>query len=242
MNAIEINGVTVAYRTHWVRSLKELMVHRRPRTQPAYVYGLQDISMMVRTGESVGVVGDNGAGKSTLLRVAAGIITPSRGSVLSRGRIAPLIELGAGFEAELSGRENVFFNGALLGRSRKQMRRRLEEIVSFSGLEPFIDLPLRTYSTGMVSRLAFSVAMTVEAETLLLDEILAVGDAAFRQRCEERIRTIVRSGATTMIVSHDLETVQALCGRALWVRHGRIALDGPARTTIDAYRANQFVP
>jgi len=178
----------------------------------------------------------NGAGKSTLLRVAAGIIVPSEGVAVRRGTVAPVMELGTGFEAELSGRENIFFNGALLGFSRPYMRARLDDIVAFSGIEPFIDAPLRTYSTGMVARLAFAVATAVEAETVLLDEILAVGDAAFRQQCVARIERFVRTGATVVVVSHDLEPLETLCSRALWVGEGRIVADGAAADVIARYR------
>jgi ABC-type polysaccharide/polyol phosphate transport system ATPase subunit len=198
-------------------------------------WALEDVSLTLRRGERLGVIGRNGAGKSTLLRVIAGIIPPSRGEVVTRGVLAPIIELGTGFDGELSGRENIFFNGSLLGRSRAFMRRCEEEIIDFSGITEFIDAPLRTYSTGMIARLAFAVATTVEADVVLLDEVLAVGDAEFRVKCEERIRRFHDTGATILLVSHDLDSVKETCERAAWVDHGRIVLMGDAREVAEAY-------
>ena len=238
MNVIELQDVSVRYRRKRIRSLKEALVHgfSAQRHADAF-YSLRDVSLSIRDGEAVGIIGPNGAGKSTLLRVAAGIIPPSAGVAVSRGSVAPVIELGTGFEAELSGRENIFFNGALLGLSRAYMRSRVDDIIDFSGVEPFIDAPLRTYSTGMVARLAFAVATSVEAETILLDEILSVGDAAFQTRCNERIARFVRNGATVVVVSHDLDALSALCARAVWVAGGEVVADGPAADVIPRYRA-----
>src|SRR5437660_6184163 len=163
MNVIELHGVSVRYREKKIRSLKEAVIRGLPsHPKSGFVYSLRDVSLAIRQGEAVGIIGANGAGKSTLLRVSAGIISPSEGVVVSRGTIAPVMELGTGFEAELSGRENIFFNGALLGCSRSYMRSRLEEIISVAGLESFIDAPVRTYSTGMVARLAFAVPTAIE--------------------------------------------------------------------------------
>jgi ABC-type polysaccharide/polyol phosphate transport system ATPase subunit len=237
MNVIELQDVSVRYRARKIHSLKEALVrglgaHRRAEV----FYGLRDVSLTIDHGESVGIVGGNGAGKSTLLRVAAGIIPPSTGVAVSRGTIAPVMELGTGFESELSGRENIFFNGALLGMSRALMRSRIDEIIEFAGIEPFIDAPLRTYSTGMVARLAFAVATSIDAEVVLLDEVLSVGDESFVGRCKARIERFVRSGATVVVVSHDLDALQGLCARAVWVSGGRIAADGPSADVIAGYR------
>jgi ABC-type polysaccharide/polyol phosphate transport system ATPase subunit len=237
MNVIELQGVSVRYREKRIRSLKEAVIrsvtaHRRA----GYFYSLHDVSLTIHHGEAVGIIGVNGAGKSTLLRVAAGIISPSDGVAISRGRVAPVLELGTGFEAELSGRENILFNGALLGFSRSYMRSREEEIIAFSGLEAFIDAPLRTYSTGMTARLAFSVATAIDAETILLDEILAVGDTAFQIQCQARIGRFVSSGATIVIVSHDMLTIESMCSRALWVSEGHVIADGPAAEVVARYR------
>jgi len=240
LNAIELHAVSVTYRLHRIRSLKEFAlrtVHRQ--RDDSRVFALRDISLEIARGESVGIIGNNGAGKSTLLRVAAQIITPTSGMSVSRGSIAPLLELGTGFEQELSGRENIFFNGALLGRSRAQMEENMDDIVSFSGLDRFLDAPLRTYSTGMVARLAFSIATAVDAETILLDEILAVGDASFRDRCDERIQRFVRAGSTIVVVSHELATIQRLCARTIRLSQGTVVDDGPTERVLEQYERDQ---
>jgi ABC-type polysaccharide/polyol phosphate transport system ATPase subunit len=243
MDVIEIEGVSVRFPVRRVQSFKEFVVRgRQAHNAEPYVYGLRDISLVVRSGESIGIIGGNGAGKSTLLRVAAGIVVPSTGVVVSRGGIAPLIELGTGFESEMSGRENIYFNGALLGRTRAQIRSQLDEIIAFSGLEDSIDAPLRTYSTGMIARLAFSIATSVDAETILLDEILSVGDAAFREQCDRRIESFVRRGATMIIVSHDLVSIRKLCGRVLLLSNGRIAAYGPSAEVIPMYESESGKP
>jgi ABC-type polysaccharide/polyol phosphate transport system ATPase subunit len=237
MNVIELQGVSVRYRERRIRSLKEAAIRAaKGQHRASFFYSLRDVSLSVRHGEAVGIVGANGAGKSTLLRVAAGIIPPSEGVAISRGTIAPVMELGTGFEAELSGRENIFFNAALLGFSRAYMRSRVDEIIAFSGLEPFIDAPLRTYSNGMNARLAFAIATATDAETVLLDEVLAVGDEAFRARCAARIERFVSKGATVVVVSHDLEPLEKFCTRALWVSEGSIVADGAVHEVIERYR------
>jgi ABC-type polysaccharide/polyol phosphate transport system ATPase subunit len=242
MNAIELQNVSVSYRREKIRSLKELVVRGLSGRPAPLFYSLRDITLSVRSGEAVGIIGANGAGKSTLLRVASGIVTPSEGVAIGRGNIVPLLELGTGFESELSGRENIHFNGALLGRSRAWMRSRLDAIIAFSGLEPFIDAPLRTYSTGMVARLAFSIATSVDAETILIDEILAVGDATFRARCEERIRTFLREGRTIVLVSHETEEVVKLCRRTVWLSRGEIVADGASEDVVARYENQRGGP
>jgi ABC-type polysaccharide/polyol phosphate transport system ATPase subunit len=242
MNAIELQGVSVRYRRERIRSLKELVVRAASRREVPYFYSLRGVTLSVAHGESVGIIGANGAGKSTLLRVAAGIVTPTEGVAIGRGNIVPLMELGTGFESELSGRENIQFNGALLGRSRAWMRSQLDVIIAFSGLEPFIDAPLRTYSTGMVARLAFSIATAVDAETILIDEILAVGDTAFRARCEERIRSFVRDGRTIVLVSHETEEIVKLCKRTIWLSKGEIVDDGPSAEVVERYERQRGTP
>ncbi|HEX8253782.1 MAG TPA: ABC transporter ATP-binding protein [Thermoanaerobaculia bacterium] len=237
MNVIELQGVSVRYRETRIRSFKEAMIRAATgRRDTGFFYSLRDVSLTIREGETVGIVGPNGAGKSTLLRVAAGIIAPSEGVVISRGPVAPVMELGTGFDGELSGRENIYFNGALLGCSRAYMRQRIDDIIAFSGVAPVIDAPLRTYSTGMVARLAFAVATAIEAETVLLDEILAVGDASFRAQCSTRIQSFVRRGATVVMVSHDLEPMETLCSRVLWIEKGSVIADGAAADVIGRYR------
>ncbi len=199
---------------------------------------LSNVSFSLEPARALGIIGHNGAGKSTLLRVAAGILAPTQGAAIMRGRMAPVIELGLGFEAELSGRENVFFNGALLGRSRDEMDERLGEIVDFAELDEFIDQPIRTYSTGMVARLAFAIATTVDARILLLDEVLSVGDESFRRKCNERLESFRKAGVTILLVSHDLDAVQNICDEALWLEHGVVRGHGPASEVVAAYRAS----
>lgn len=238
MNRIEFHDVTVRYPAQRIPTLKEWVVRARA-ARPAAAEALRDVTLSIEAGEAFGVIGANGAGKSTLLRVAAGIIPPSSGEAVTRGRVAPIIELGTGFESELSGRENIFFNGSLLGRSRAYMKSVAGDIVAFSGLADHIDAPLRTYSTGMVARLAFSIATTVEADIVLLDEVLAVGDADFRERCELRIRGFHDRGATMMLVSHDLGAIRRMCTRVAWVDAGRVRLAGPSNDVVDAYEAHR---
>ena len=186
-------------------------------------------------GETVGIIGPNGAGKSTLLKVIARVIRPTRGRVRLRGRVAPLLELGAGFDYEMTGRENVFLNGAVLGFSRKDMARRLDRIVAFSGIGEFIDAPVRTYSSGMVARLGFAVATDVRPEVLIIDEVLAVGDTEFQRKSAARIREFRESGSTILVVSHSPASIKALCSRALWLEHGAIRLMGPVDEIVDQY-------
>lgn len=238
MNCVDFHGVGVSYPSQRIPSLKEWLVRRgNVRAEP--VNALRDVTFSVGIGDSFGIIGGNGAGKSTLVRVAAGIIHPSTGEVTTRGVVAPIIELGTGFEADLSGRENIFFNGALLGRSRAFMKRVIDEIVDFADIgAEFIDAPLRTYSTGMVARVAFAIATTIEADLVLLDEVLAVGDVAFRERCYARIREFHARGASIVLVSHDMTAVANLCQRAVWLDHGRMRGLGDTKEVIDAYLQN----
>jgi len=236
MHRIEIRDVSVSYPAQRIPSLKEWVVRARA-ARPKTVDALRSITLDIDAGEAFGIIGGNGAGKSTLLRVMAGIIPPSIGEVITRGAVAPIIELGTGFEGELSGRENIFFNGSLLGRSRAFMRSYEEEIVAFSGISRHIDNPLRTYSTGMVARLAFAIATTIEADIVLLDEVLAVGDASFREKCEERIHSFHARGATIVLVSHELTAVRDLCTRAAWVEGGQLRAVGNVDEVIAEYDA-----
>jgi ABC-2 type transport system ATP-binding protein/lipopolysaccharide transport system ATP-binding protein len=235
MNRIEYHDVSVRYPKQRIPTLKEWIVRARAARAPL-TDALRGVTLSIAEGEAFGIIGGNGAGKSTLLRIAAGIIPPTRGEAITRGKLAPIIELGTGFEGELSGRENVYFNGALLGRSRKFMNSVADEIIEFSGIAPSIDAPLRTYSTGMVARLAFAVATTIDADIVLLDEVLAVGDAEFRERCEDRIRSFHAHGATLLLVSHDLRAIERLCTRAAWLEKGQLRDVGDARAVVAAYQ------
>jgi ABC-type polysaccharide/polyol phosphate transport system ATPase subunit len=201
-------------------------------------HALRGVSVCVREGESWGLVGPNGAGKTTLLSIIAGLTFPDEGSVEVRGRVAALLELGSGFHPDLTGAENVVVNASLLGLSRKEVRRRFDQIVEFSGIGEFIDQPLRTYSAGMVMRLAFSVAMHVEPDVLLIDEVLAVGDQAFQAKCLERILALKQAGKAMICSSHDTEILRRLCERALWLDHGRVVRSGPLEDVLEAYQAS----
>ncbi|MBI2212967.1 MAG: ABC transporter ATP-binding protein [Acidobacteria bacterium] len=243
MNVVELHDVSVRYRKTRIRSLKEAVVRSlTSRNTPEWFYGLKNVSLSIHHGEAVGIIGPNGAGKSTLLRVAAGIISPSLGTIVSRGTVAPVMELGTGFDAELSGLENIFFNGALLGCPREYMNRRVDDIIAFSRLEQFIDQPLRTYSTGMIARLAFAVATSIDADTILLDEIMAVGDASFRTQCAARVDRYVHAGSTVIVVSHDLDSLEALCTRVIWIGGGEVRFDGDPAAAIAAYKASIAPP
>ncbi len=238
--AVEFRDVSVRYRLpeRGTPTLKEWVVRRMTSRMRWFdLHALDHVSFAVDRGKAFGIIGANGAGKSTLLRIAGGILAPSEGEAIVRGRLAPIIELGTGFELELSGRENVFFSGALLGRSRAEMQARFDDIVEFSGLDDFINAPLRTYSTGMVARLAFAVASTVEAHILLLDEVLAVGDESFRRKCQDRITRFRDGGVTILFVSHDLAAVESMCDQSMWLDHGQVRALGVTSEVVAQYRA-----
>jgi len=218
------------------RTLKELIV-TRGRGRGEDVWALSGVSLAIEPGEAVGLVGRNGSGKTTLLRLIAQIVKPTRGRVAVGGRVASLLELGAGFHPEFTGRENIFLNGALLGLSRAQTRERLDEIVAFSGIGHYVDLPVRTYSAGMYMRLGFAVAAHVDADVLLLDEIFAVGDEEFQRKCFGRISQFKQGGGTILFVSHDAAAVERLCERAVLLRQGMVEYDGPTREAILRYRS-----
>ena len=200
------------------------------------VWALRDVSLAVEPGQAVGLIGRNGSGKSTLLRLVAGIIQPTSGRVVAAGRVGSLLELGAGFHPDFSGRENVFLNGAIFGLKRKQIRERFDEIVAFAELEDAIDRPVRTYSSGMYMRLGFAIAAFLDADTLLLDEVFAVGDEAFQRKCFGRIFEFKQRGGTIVFVSHDAAAVERLCERAVLLTKGEVAYDGPVREALTRYR------
>jgi len=239
--AVSVRGVSKRYRPagrrRAVGSLKSALVSRRGAAGPdSGVTALTGVSFEVAPGETVGIVGANGSGKSTLLKLLAGIIRPTEGEVVVRGRLAALLELGAGFHPELTGRENVEIAGLLLGLSRKEVAARFDAIVRFAELEEFLDSPLRTYSSGMAVRLGFSIAAHGDPDVLLVDEVLAVGDEAFAHRSLEKFSEFEKAGKTILLVSHDLSLVAERCGRAIWLDGGRIAADGPGRETVARYR------
>lgn len=199
-------------------------------------YALRDVSFSVNHGESLAVIGHNGAGKSTLLNIATSLCKPSEGRVSIEGRVAPLLELGAGFHPDLTGTENVSINASLLGLTRRHSRAWLDQIVEFADLRDFMDEPLRTFSSGMVMRLAFSIAISVDPDVLIIDEVLGVGDQSFSNKCVEKISEFRRAGKTLLCVSHSLDTLEELCDHALWLEHGAVRRIGPAAQVIQAYR------
>lgn len=240
MSLIEFRDVSKCFHRHAGQLL--LRNHltdffRRQRSEP--FYALKHVSFQVEPGESLAVVGRNGAGKSTLLGLVAGLSKPDGGSVTVNGQVAALLEMGSGFHPDLTGRENVRLNASLLGLSRKQTKAAFDDIVEFSGIGEFIDEPLRTYSTGMVMRLAFSVAVNRNPEILLIDEVLAVGDAVFQAKCFERIHEYRNSGRTLLCVSHASGVVQNLCDRAIWLDHGELIMSGAIAEVTAAYAGRQ---
>lgn len=198
-------------------------------------WALRDISFTVNPGDSLGIIGPNGSGKSTLLKLLVGILEPTEGTVSIRGRISSLLELGAGFHTDLTGRDNVFLNGSIYGLSQQQIRDRMESIIDFSGIGPFIDMPVKHYSSGMYVRLGFAVAIHTEPDLLLVDEVLAVGDAAFQHKCMDAIQRFRAAGGTMILVSHDLGTIQTQCDRAIWLDRGKVGADGHPTDVVMAY-------
>lgn len=238
---VNIDGLSVRLMLHRERvtSLREYIVRllKGSRVPSEEFWPLREISLDIRRGEVFGIIGQNGAGKSTLLRVIAGIIKPTVGMVEVRGRVAPLIELGAGFDHEMTGRENVFLYGALLGFPNKELARKLDEIIGFAELEEFVDVPLKNYSSGMVARLGFAIATDVDTDLLLVDEVLSVGDAGFAKKCSDRITAFRNKGVSIVFVSHDLNALGELCSRAAWIDHGHLKMIGPTEEVIRSYSA-----
>jgi ABC-type polysaccharide/polyol phosphate transport system ATPase subunit len=226
--------------SHRTTSLREWFIRsalRRPIHVRHAEFSLRDFNLRVERGETVALIGPNGCGKSTVLRLIAGIYMPTEGTVVTTGRIAAVIELGAGFNMELTGAENMELYGSIMGLDRGRLARHYDEIVSFAGIGKFIETPVKYYSSGMIARLAFSVAVNVWPDILLLDEVLAVGDQAFQEKCLERLQAIQAGGGTIVMVSHDLNTVSDFCSRAVWLENGSTRMEGDARAVVKAYRA-----
>jgi ABC-type polysaccharide/polyol phosphate transport system ATPase subunit len=238
---IELSGVSLRFVNYadkqysLKRAALDLVLRRESAAVSAEFWALREMTFQIRHGDRVGIVGGNGAGKSTLLRLLARIYPPTLGQVSIRGSVAPLIEMGAGFNPELSGLDNIFFNGALLGFSRVQMQGKVDQIHEFTGLREFADMPLKYYSTGMYMRLAFAIATEINPDILLVDESLGVGDAAFQEKAKARIRTLLERSQAVVLVSHDLKTLRELCTRGLWIQQGRVVDDGPIDLVIDRY-------
>jgi lipopolysaccharide transport system ATP-binding protein len=249
--AIEVEAVAKRYvlgeqraaydtlRDDLVHAAQRLAGRSRDRPEPQHVWALDGVNFSVAEGEVLGLIGHNGAGKTTLLRVLSRITEPTRGEIRLRGRVASLLEVGTGFHPELTGRENVYLNGAILGMRRREIVRKFDEIVEFAGVEPFIDTPVKRYSSGMHVRLAFSVAAHLEPEILLVDEVLAVGDAEFQRRCLGKLETIGGSGRTVIFVSHSMPSILRLCERAILLNRGSVVADGPADRVVGQYLAGE---
>jgi ABC-type polysaccharide/polyol phosphate transport system ATPase subunit len=239
MPAIRFAGVAKRFTIQHerARSLQDLVVHGwRRRGWREEFWALRDVSVAVAPGEALGVIGANGSGKSTLLKLATRLLTPTQGQVEVHGRVAALLELGAGFHPELTGRDNIYLNASILGIPRRRVDERFADIVAFAGLERFVDTPVKRYSSGMQARLGFAVAVHVDPKILLLDEVLAVGDLQFQDRCLERIRALHEAGCTILLVSHDLEAIVQLCSRVLWLHEGRAQALGAPAEVVSAYR------
>ncbi len=241
--ALQLENVAVHYPTARAQTatLKEYVIRLlQRRIHRGTFWALRDFSLSVPRGQVIGIIGRNGAGKSTLLKVIGRVIRPTQGRVVVRGRVAPLLEFGAGFHPELTGRENVFLNGAILGFSRTEMQAKFQRIVDFAELWEFIDAPLRTYSSGMVARLGFAIAMDAEPDILILDEVLSVGDVEFQRKSSERIHDFQKRGVTILLVSHNLDVISGLCEHAVWINEGQCAASGTTVDVIAAYTADML--
>ena len=227
-NAVELREIVMKFRmtAQKVDSLKEFAIRAiKKQLQYTEFTALDRVSFDVRKGEVVGIVGLNGSGKSTVLKIISGILKPTSGSVMVQGSISPLIELGAGFDFELTARENVYLNGSVLGYSKKEMKEKMEDIVNFSELRDFMDTPIKNFSSGMVARLGFAIATNIQPEILIVDEILGVGDFLFQQKCEQRIEKMMGGGTTVIVVSHSIGQIERLCERVIWLDGGKIRMN-----------------
>ena len=238
-NAIELHDIVMKFRkaSQKVDSLKEFVIKKIKR-QLNYddFVALDHVSFNVAKGEVVGLIGLNGSGKSTTLKIISGILKPTSGTVIANGKISPLIELGAGFDSDLTARENVFLNGAVLGNSKKEMLEKMDEIIDFAELQDFMETPIKNFSSGMVARLGFSIATTIQPEILIVDEILGVGDFLFQQKCEKRINNMMSGGTTVVVVSHSIDQIERLCDRVVWLDHGKIRMIGKTEEVCGEYR------
>ena len=237
-NMLEIKNVSVVFKktSEKMTSLKEYFINSlRKKIKKEKFVALEDINITIKKGEIIGLLGLNGAGKSTLLKVISGIIKPTTGEVKLNGKMAPLIELGAGFDPELTGRENIFLNWSLLGFSKKELKDKIEDIIEFSELREFIDVPLKNYSSGMYARLGFSIATIYDPEILIIDEVLSVGDFHFQEKSLNKIMEMIEKGTTVLFVSHDIEQVKKLCEKVIWLEKGKIRVIGESKKICEEY-------
>ena len=235
---VEVKDVTVRFRMNndKITSLKEFVTTAlRGRLDYQEFTALDHVSFTVKKGETLGLIGRNGAGKSTMLKVISGILRPTEGSVVCRGNVVPMLELGSGFDMDLNGRENIFLNGSILGYSEEFLNTKYDEIVGFSELGQFIEVPIRNYSSGMMARLAFSIATVVQPEILIVDEILAVGDAQFQEKSKKRMLELMSGGTTVLFVSHSIEQIREMCSRVVWLECGQVKILGSTQEVCDAY-------
>jgi ABC-type polysaccharide/polyol phosphate transport system ATPase subunit len=241
MRSIEVNEVAKRYRLggRWGTTLRDAVSLRRSRDGARHFWALRGVSFVAEEGEVVGIIGRNGAGKTTVLKILSRITEPTGGVARMRGRVGSLLEVGTGFHPELTGRDNIFLNGAILGMKRSDIRKRFDDIVEFAGVEQFIDTPVKRYSSGMYLRLAFAVAAHVEPDIVAVDEVLAVGDAEFQRRCLGKMSEFAREGRTVVFVSHDLGAIAQMCERAIWLDGGEVRNDGPTAQSIDLYLAEK---
>lgn len=235
---IEVSDVSMRFRLNndRIMSLKEFVTTAlRGKLDYREFTALDHVSFTVEKGETLGLIGRNGAGKSTMLKVISGILKPTEGSVVCHGNVVPMLELGSGFDMDLTGRENIFLNGAILGYGEEFLKAKYEEIVDFSELGQFIEVPIRNYSSGMLARLAFSIATVVKPEILIVDEILSVGDAQFQEKSRKRMLELMGGGTTVLFVSHSIEQIREMCNRVVWIENGKIKMDGPSEDVCNSY-------
>ena len=214
----------------------DLLSFKRRKKVKNDFYALTDVNFQVKRGEVIGLIGSNGAGKSTLLKVVAGVMKPTKGKIEVKGNVCPMIELGAGFDYDLTARENIYLNGAILGYSKEFIEKKFNEIIDFSELSDFLNVPVKNFSSGMIARLAFSIATIVDPEVLIVDEILSVGDLAFQQKSEEKMKSMIGGGTTVLYVSHSIDSIKSLCDRVIWLEHGKIVEIGDPRVVCKKYQ------
>lgn len=238
-NMIEVENVTMKFRMsdEPLNSLKEVFTTAvKGKLRFNEFLALDHVSFTLEKGKTLGLIGKNGAGKSTTLKLISGILKPTEGTIRTYGNIVPMLELGAGFDLELTGKENIYLNGAILGYSKEYLESKYDEIVDFAEIREFIDMPIRNYSSGMMARLAFSIASVVQPEILIVDEILAVGDVAFQEKSFNRMKELMSGGATVLFVSHDLEKIEEMCDKVIWLDHGKVVMFGDTDEVCNAYR------